>query len=266
MPTVSPLAVATLLAGLCMAPAVAAQVSLSGTVLDENSGLPLEGARVEILDVERRVRAAAQTDQNGRFRIEVRHLPGYRVRAVRPGFQTNATPILWTDGHSEIQIELRLDPSVVLLAPIEVVARSRRLPSPVFESFRHRQRSGIGTLITREEIANRGPGTVTDLLAGIPGVRLEAAGGSGLRRTVYMSRALSGPRNCPAQIFIDGFHLNRGNPLTGGDGGITIDDAVSPDAIEAIEVFRGVSGVPPEFLTLDSRCGVIAIWTRRGNA
>lgn len=234
-----------------------AQVRLSGIVVEENSGRPIADARVEILDLERRVRKAVLTDPEGRFDTEVRELPGYRVRAVRVGFQPNNTPVLWTDGHSQIQIELRLDRNTVLLAPIEVVARSRRMPSPIFESFRARQRSGMGVFITRADIERRHPGSVTDLLAGVPGVRLES-GGNGMRRTVTFSRAIGG---CPAQIFIDGFHLNRD-----GGFGIVIDDAVSPQAIEGIEVYRGLSSVPAEFLTPQSHCGVIAIWTKRGNA
>lgn len=241
--------------------AAIAQVRLAGTVVEENSGLAIPDARVEILDLDRRVRKVVYTDEAGRFATEVRELPGYRVRALRVGFQPNNTPILWTDGHSEIQIELRLDRNTVLLAPIEVVARSRRMPSPVFEGFRARQESGLGFYITRADIERRHPGTVTDLLAGVPGVRLESGGGNGLRRAVYMSRALSGPRDCPVQIFIDGFHWNRGRGF-----GLVIDDAVSPDAIEGIEVYRGLSSVPAEFLTPDSHCGVIAIWTKRGNA
>lgn len=237
-----------------------AQVRLAGTVVEENSGLAIPDARVEILDLERRVRKVIYTDEAGRFSTEVRELPGYRVRALRVGFQPNNTPILWTDGHSAIQIELRLDRNNVLLAPIEVVARSRRMPSPVFEGFRARAASGMGTYITRADIERRHPGSVTDLLAGIPGVRLES-GGNGLRRTVTMTRAINGgPRDCPVQIFIDGFHWNRGGY------GFMIDDAVSPDAIEGIEVYRGLSSVPAEFLTPDANCGVIAIWTKRGNA
>ena len=36
------------------------------------------------------------------------------------------------------------------------------------------------------------------------------------------------------------------------------------EAIEAVEVFRGVSEMPPEFAAPDLRCGAVAIWMRRG--
>ena len=43
-----------------------------------------------------------------------------------------------------------------------------------------------------------------------------------------------------------------------------IDEVISPGSVEGIEVYRGLSTVPAEFLNPDAECGVIAIWTRRG--
>ena len=261
------LALALALAALCAgAPAGAQAVQMTGTVLEENSLHPIAGARVEVYDVGWSSRGVAVTDAFGRFSLRLRTQPGYRVRATRQGYRTNSTPVLWTDGHDFLQIELRLDRSSVLLAPIEIVARSRRQPSAVLESFRGRLRTGMGQYITRADIEKRQPPAVTDLLATVPGVRLESSSGTGLRRVVYLTRALTGPRDCPAQIFIDGFLLQRGNPFSNVDPGFTIDDVVSPDAIEGIEIYRGLSTVPAEFLTPLAHCGVVAIWTRRGNA
>jgi hypothetical protein len=46
----------------------------------------------------------------------------------------------------------------------------------------------------------------------------------------------------------------------------TIDDVVTPNVTEGIEVYRGVATVPPEILSPDAMCGVVAIWTRRGRS
>ena len=64
---------------------------------------------------------------------------------------------------------------------------------------------------------------------------------------------------CPVQIFLDGMLATRNND----GGGVLVDDLVSPLDVEVIEVFRGLSSIPPEFLTPQARCGVVAIWTRR---
>ena len=80
-----------------------------------------------------------------------------------------------------------------------------------------------------------------------------------------MVRASS--RNCATQIFVDGFLVNRRMVQPNGTQGpedIRIDDVVSPASVEGIEVYRGLSTVPAEFLNPDAACGVIAIWTKRG--
>src|SRR5687768_9842988 len=157
---------ATLLAAFALSaqPAIA-QTRIVGRVLENNSGMPVVNARVEVFDINWRRRAYLTTDSAGMFTTELRAPGGYRMRANRLGYQPNATPLVWTNSHSYMQIEVRLDRRVVLLAPIEVVAATRRLPSPVLENFRARQRGGFGIYITRAEIERRRPSTVTDLLA-----------------------------------------------------------------------------------------------------
>jgi len=41
------------------------------------------------------------------------------------------------------------------------------------------------------------------------------------------------------------------------------DFVVPLDAVEAVEVFRGLSETPAQFADPDLRCGVVAIWSRR---
>ena len=40
--------------------------------------------------------------------------------------------------------------------------------------------------------------------------------------------------------------------------------ATTLEAVELVEVFRGISEMPAEFANPDLRCGAVAIWTRRG--
>lgn len=239
---------------------VRAQVHLFGTVLDNQSEEPISGATVELLSRRGSVRARALTDDDGRFSFTVPQHDGYQFRAGRIGYERATTPILWTEDHRTMDIELRLDPEAVLLAPLEVTAWSRRVrPSPVTEGFRDRMAAGIGYFFTRDDIEARKPVYVTDMLASVPGVRLESSG-RGARRRIYMGRTGD---HCPAQIFVDGFLLNGRSRLT-TDADFTLDDAVSPGSVEGIEVYRGLSTAPAQFLNPDSRCGVVVVWTRRG--
>jgi hypothetical protein len=231
-----------------------------GRVIDDNTGAPIGGARVEFMDELRRPIRSTITDQDGTFRIpDVRGGP-FVLRASRIGYRATVTPRWRIQGGEVLQVEVRMDVEAVLLAPLEIVAQRRAQPSPVLEGFRARMASGLGYFVTRADIEARNPSMITDMLTMVPGVHLEGSG-SGLRRTIHVGRA--GANRCPAQIFVDGFLFNRPTPF-GQDQGFVLDDAVTPSSVEGIEVYRGMAGVPAEFLNPNSRCGVVVIWTRRG--
>jgi len=90
---------------------------------------------------------------------------------------------------------------------------------------------------------------------------------------------------CEPRVFLDGLVVIRGGSRPtarqpGGDpaseledlfedprfGAMALDDLISPNVIEAIEVYRSASQVPAEFggSGVFTRCGVVVIWTRRG--
>jgi hypothetical protein len=102
---------------------------------------------------------------------------------------------------------------------------------------------------------------LTDILQETPGVRVDRQGSGTTRRVIHLGPPLPGPGggDCPVQIFVDGMLATRS---TGG-GDVTVDDLAQPQDVEAIEIFKGLASVPAEFLNRQSRCGVIAIWTKR---
>lgn len=233
---------------------------LSGRVIEDETTRPIEGATVEILTARGRLLARVVTDAEGRFRATLPTAPGYTFRAGRIGFARVTTPVLWADDRNMVEVEIRLDPEAVLLAPLEVTAWARRVrPSPVTEGFRDRLASGLGYFFTRADIERRAPTYVTDMLASVPGVQLRSSG-RGARRHIYMSRT---GEHCQAQIFVDGFLLNGRSRLT-ADPDFTLDDAVAPGSVEGIEVYHGLATMPAQFLNPDSRCGAVVVWTRRG--
>jgi hypothetical protein len=239
-----------------------AQVRLYGRVADENTGQPIARAEVILLDEFNRRAAGRRTDEAGRFEFVVNRPGPYRLRAIAASYRENTTPQLQLGDHSVVAVEIRLDPDVILLAPLEIIARSAPRGSPVLANYQARLRAGIGIFLTRADIERIRPVRVTDALASVPGIYL-AGGGAGHARVVYVSRARGGA--CPAQIYVDGFHVNRSSPL--GDAGppLAVDDVVMPGSVEGIEIYRGVSTVPAEFMGPQAHCGVVAIWTRRGS-
>jgi hypothetical protein len=250
------------------------QSIVRGSVLDDSSAQPIAGATVELLDNRGRRLRTIISDSLGSFVFSESRPGVYRFRASRIGYRAANTPPLRVAADDVIEIEIRLDANAILLAPLEVTARSRARVSPVLEGFYFRRERGFGSFITREEIERRSPFYLTDVLSMVPGVRVGPSTGRGGRH-VYMVRTVQ-RGGCPVQIYLDGFLVNR--PLSARTFSdsvsvsdqfahnleFTIDDVVSPSAVEGIEIYRGLSEVPAEFGGPEARCGVIVIWTRRG--
>lgn len=250
---------------LLLAAPVTGQVRIVGRIIDDLTEVPLAQARLTLLAPDGSVLSRAESSETGTFEFQVRHVRGVRIRAERMSYETNTTPLLYFDQRNFFQVEVRLDPDAILLAPLEVVAWSEVDRSPILDGFRQRLRTGHGVYITRDQVEARKPAYVTDLLREVPGLMVTGSG-TGSRPVVRVGRSLSG--NCMTQIFVDGFLINK--RIFGRTGtppaDFRIDDVVSPSSVEGIEIYRGLATVPPEFLNPDAECGVIAIWTRRGGS
>ena len=262
-----PVSVARLLFLLCAySGAASAQVNpadgtIFGQVVDEITGTGLPGAEVEFLDSFRRVLKRTTADDDGYFVLS-RLPPGpFRLRVTQLGYLLTTTPVWWVEVGDVLELMVWLRPDALPLAPLEVIGLSR-MPLPVLAGFYRRKESSVGGyFLDREEIEGRNASRVTDLLVDLPGVRLENAPGySGQARAVTFGRSLlaTGGGRCPVQVFVDGILASRRSE------GVPLDDLASPAALEGIEIYRGLSSVPAEFVTPDARCGVIALWTKRG--
>ena len=250
-----PLALAMLLA--LAAPLDAQDFRLRGRVIAEGTLEPLAGADVVLLGAFTGPLRETTTDSLGIFEFRLPGDGGYRLRAEYIGYRRTISPIVWTDRYDYTQVEIRLDTEAVLLAPIEITARAGLHRSPVLDNVRHRVGSGFGRFITRAEIERLKPAVTSDLLRRFPGVQI-ATSGRGTNGVVYMRE-----RGCPANIFLDGMRVTRGDAIMAGM--ISVDAISVPQDIEVIEVFSGIATTPAEFHVPESaRCGVVTIWTRRG--
>lgn len=236
------------------------QVRISGQAVTDSGQRPIQDVAVTALDTTGTELVTRLSGADGRFTLLLETAPAdVRLRAERIGYRGVLTPPIEIEGFRSLSLELRLSPDVVPVAPLQVTARQRRESSPVHEGFRRRRANGFGEYITRRDIERRSPPHVTDLLRRLAGVNVSSSGRAG-RGVVSMGRGGShfgGP--CPAQVYVDNFHVNRANGRT-----FRIDDVVSPDDVEGIEVYRGLATVPAQFLSPEADCGVIVIWTRRG--
>jgi len=262
------LACCTLSIALLGAPAAPAEAqrnpvdgTVRGQVLDARSEAPIVSATVDVLDAVGRIRARAVTDAEGSFFFGRLDPGSFRIRVRSLGYEEVTTPRWWVESGEVLDLVVRLDMEALLLAPLEVVARSRST-SPVLSGFYQRLERGLmGTFFSREDIEERAPMRITDLLIEIPGARLQSTAGSGdPRRDMVLTfgRSIDAGGGCQVQIYLDGQHITRGGVP------VTVDEVATPGVLEGIEVYRGLSSVPAEFLSPEARCGVVALWTRRG--
>ena len=147
--------------------------------------------------------------------------------------------------------------AAVPLAPVEV--RGERAVSPALRGFEARRAHGNGYFFNRQEITRMQARVFTDVLRRVPGVNVQPISGPhGSGDVVRMSRTIGvmGARACPVLYYMNGTPF----PVTGD---VPINTYIVPEDVAAIEIYNGMSQIPPEFSSSlhNARCGVIVIWT-----
>ena len=120
-----------------------------------------------------------------------------------------------------------------------------RLHLPDF--YRHRE-TGTGRYYDRDQITAMRIGALSDVMRRLPGVRVSPD-----RNGRYLIRMGRSTRNCQPDFWVDNVRAHL----------LNVDDIPVTD-IEAIEVYNGPSGLPPEYNNRfgNPSCGAVVIWTR----
>lgn len=226
-------------AGGVQAQTAGGSATLEITVTSGEDGRALPGARVVVRDLG----IGGITDQHGYLRLTGLPSGTWLVEAHYLGYATTAEYLSLDAGRMRrVQYQMPVRP--IELTEVRVRARSNVL---AIRGFYERQRGGIGTFVTRDEIQRQRPRYLSDVLRRMPGVQIERGVLGGATTTM---RGGNG-RNCPVQFFVDGTLTYRYNV-----------DAVMPNDVEGLEIYRGSASVPPAFNKGTAGCGVILIWTR----
>jgi hypothetical protein len=246
-----------LLGMLVGAPAVSAQVvTLRGVVVADSSGTPLSDVTVSVLREDYTVIGVpVRTTEDGRFLTQVASAGRYRLKANRLGYKEVITPSFKTVAGVVTVLELVMSVRVQLLAPLSITGRydARDLMDPLAD-FDFRRRTGAGKYFTAKDIEERGAFRVTDMLRGLAGVRVNDTGGTA---SISMTRSIGGISSgagCTPPVFLDGLKLMM-DPMD-------IINTLPIDAITGIEIYKGPSTVPGEFME-GAACGAVVVWTRR---
>jgi hypothetical protein len=230
---------------LLSGPSLGAQTaSLRVRILDSTRA-PIDGAEISIASLKRSERSDSLGNvfignlPQGKLEISVRHLNFFAEHffvEVRNQEMTS--------------VDVELSGRATQLEGVEVTAARH----PFFQGFEQRKARGIGTFITRDQIEARHTSITSDLFRSVPMAHLVRAGnGMGVRFPQQMSATRRGPTFCNPLIWVDGQQAP----------GMEIDDILASD-VHALEIYRGPSTTPAQFVTTNSApCGTIVVWTRR---
>jgi hypothetical protein len=215
-----------------------------GRVREADSSRPIEGAEVVLSGA----RGFQVTDPEGRF--EFPSVPqGPATITIRRMGREPMTDEVDVSGEGTLELDIRLAPDPVELEPM-VVTVTRRVPYLEDMGFYERQEKGYsGQHITREYIDERDPRTMGDILQSVPGVRVDYDGLGSYFVQIRRPIRLTSGDGCIPRVLIDDVPADPG----------WLED-ISPQRVEGIEVYTGVNAP----LRYNNPCGVILVWTRRG--
>jgi hypothetical protein len=217
-------------------------VTLIGRVVDSIGG-GLVGAEITLLKSDR-VRAI--TGDSGQFRIAGLAAGTTVFNVRRIGFEAASFTAVLHSGKTQ-RATFRLTPSAQSLPTVAI--SDTAVQTHWLDAFDRRKSGARGTFITRAQMDKMDARSGADVLRTVPGVRVEAGRG-GMGNRVIMNRG-SGVRQCVPTTYVHGMQYSG-----------TIDDFAA-DEIEALEVYVGISEIPPELDKIGKGiCGVIVIWTR----
>jgi hypothetical protein len=220
-------------------PAAAAAQASTGTLVVTMAGQAAESSiRVHVLittidSTSHLVRADSGVKElsfpamtAGRYRVETRAI----------GFMPDTAFVQVRDGR-DASVTVNLKRAVTDLAPVMVAGITGHMVA-----FEKRRAQGKGTFLTEEDIRKTRRGQVSEVLRSVRGLRVECA--NGCRAQMVRST------NCEPRYYINGFP---------SDAGILMTPLLD---VAGVEIYRGPSETPGEFMGSQSMCGAIVIWTK----
>jgi Carboxypeptidase regulatory-like domain/TonB-dependent Receptor Plug Domain len=237
---------------------------LVGRVIDQENARPVGGALIHLDSA-----TTALSDDRGWFIFGAVSAGSHMVRVEMIGYASRDDSLDVRAGQVN-EIRLTIARTAISLEPIEVTVRSGWLESSGF--YEREESSAAGHFVNRADIERKQPRVLTDLLSDIPGLRVHFldAGRKHVRITRGGTTNLQAfdPRQelvlpgCEPDLYLDGQLYRERIPRDGTENKVDAFDIVEPQLIEGIEVYTG-STAPLQY---QNSCGVILVWTKRGNA
>jgi hypothetical protein len=220
---------------------------LRGRVEDE-SGQPLSYANVQLNGGRRYL-----SDDSGRFQLSYPNPGRSTVLVRRIGF---APAEVMLDAMPDTSLRIRMTAVATVLPELRITGRAAFV-SLDLNGFYRRMRevergATVGYFFTPEDFEFRKPTLMTNMAEGIPSVKVE-------RRSLSpLTNVITGALGCTMTVYLDGVRVV--GKLGGQDD--FLNQLVNPYDVAAMEVYPRPGGAPPQYQSLNGRCGVVLIWTK----
>jgi hypothetical protein len=199
---------------------------IQGRLLADDTGDPIAGAAVTLLDRDQARLLVRLTGEDGAFFLPVTRPGRYHLHAAFLGYAEATSPPLDVRLDELVQIELRLSVEPIPLAPLTVISdRPALVFHPRLERVGYYERQAEfevrqGQFFDYEEVQRHH--SLLQLLSARPGIRVQHTGG---RDVVITDR-----RGCRVDLCIDGLRIRY----------LTSDVLMSLSQIIGVEVYAGV--------------------------
>jgi iron complex outermembrane receptor protein len=209
-------------------------------------GQPIPGVQVTVDGG----KTTATTDGDGKFRLEGLPSGTRKIVARKIGYAAVTTGVNLSS-LAPTQLTLMLGAAQLVEAVHVVGALDDGLQKAGFTT---RMATKRGKYVTPERIKELNPQVFTDLLDGVPGLKVTH---TSTGNVVSTSRSGSlGTSNC-VTTFVD-------NSKVYGEEAGDLDKAIAAQNIGAIEFYATEQDVPPQFSSPGSHCAALVVWTIMG--
>ena len=247
-------------------------VEVRGTIADERG--PIAGAEVRLSREESDQNLIAITNQDGAFEFRSVQVGTWMLWVRRIGYKVHTEVVradLGVTDLGRIMITALPQPLDTVSVVKDGATPTRYGPSSRMDEFYRRRARARGRFFTREDIEASRRAKLTDLLRVVPGARVRTYPGN--LAEVHFARC-SGPvrlsRSGNMSAVASGNSGGASPSVALYVNGVRVDTAslrqtlgeLDLGELEAIEVYRGVSELPPE--AVGDACAAIFVWTRFG--
>jgi hypothetical protein len=253
------LGLATALGALLVQAGPVGAQRIAGEVLDFVTSKPIVGATIQLLepDANLTVKRTTRSDSTGKFVLATPLAGVYQIRFIRFGYLPHTSSAILVPRTGQVSLTLSVTPEPVMIEAVQ----SRATAAMSADYFETRRISGLGRIVTREQLDTLRYADIVGVIRDTPGAKVEW-NTSDRQWSVALRQQVATGKTCSPAYFLNGARLTG----LGGEHSDAAADLLfsTPiQAVYAVEIYGAISSIPGVYQGSEMSCGVIALWTRR---